>query len=416
LENYSGKLPGEDGVATGQTDVWSSIHNRDNMRTDEGQLARGQGRMTLLSKHAKSSGSEIVEQVAYERKLQTDLLLAAHIFQVIAAAGLRRENGRVCEQVPKTGARLLLTTSKALPQKPHIDLALTAVPFVAPPMSGGAATEGGPDGAGGGEALSSRPSPSADAESSPCLLPPPSQPGQSRAGGADVVGAEDGAVLTQFEDGSSQSLLPPATPPPAAPDAGVGGAGDTPLRRGRAAPAAEAGSALGPCLSAAPGTSAARSTAAAAAAPPASLGSAHRPGPQRPTVGSGSVVADGPPVYFTTPSVHYFALATRADGIWMRVWPGSAHVFRHVQAGRVEEYAILPELIFIPPYSMAIVRGDQVHARASAADNRQRFGRGTGQTPFTYPHCVRLHMWVQDTSVPLDNAIHLAIPSYVFRD
>jgi len=383
IRHYLGKFPGEDGVAAGQNDVWASIHNRDNMHTDEGELNRGQGRLTLLPDHVKSSGSDAVEQSVYTRKLTADVVLAAFVHPVLSAAGVRKEDGRMCVRVPKTGSRLLLTTGKALPQKPHIDSALTAVPFVPAAVSGGAAVGEGRDNVGAGDAQSRRHASSAGEEdSSPSLLPPRSGVGLS-PDGHQGSGA-DGTVLTQYGDRGPQSLLPP---PPSPPPALLG-----------------------------PEGAAARGDAGAAGATPASAGSAPRAG-RGPTAARSRPGNDGPAVYAVTPSVHFFTLATGADGCWLRVWPGSAQVMRHLQAGRTEHRVIFAELIFIPPYSVAILRGDVVHAGASAADNRERSGSGeASRAVFNYSHCVRLHMYVQDKSVPLDNAIHLALPSSVFRD
>jgi len=119
-------------------------------------------------------------------------------------------------------------------------------------------------------------------------------------------------------------------------------------------------------------------------------------------------------VYTVTPSVNFFVLATGGDGSWLRVWPGSVQAMRHVQAARQERRAIHPELIFIPPYSVAILRGDVVHAGASAVDIMERSTMGGLGHGRHFSHCIRFHMYVQDKDVPLDNAIHLAVPSSVF--
>jgi len=327
-------FPGEDGIAAGRRDVWSPIHNEDNWRTDGKALASGQGRLTLLPKHVCSSEVEAV-QSAYVTKLRTDVVLAAFAHAVISRVGAREEGGQLCVRVPKTGSRLLLTTSAPSPQLPHVDSNPRHVPTVSV--------------------------------------------GQGAGVGADGPGGDALLPLTQvpehFRQGRPASSTEPAptTPPAGAPPTSSGSAG------------------------------------ASASAP----------------TGPTTALSE----YTTAPAYNYFVMATGADGSWLRVWPGSVHVLRHLLAGHPDESAISPQLVFIPPYSVVIVRGDFVHAGAGAADNAARLAARTHEMrggaadnvadgsapPFHYSHCIRLHMYVQDKDIPLDNAIHLALPRTVFR-
>jgi len=119
-------------------------------------------------------------------------------------------------------------------------------------------------------------------------------------------------------------------------------------------------------------------------------------------------------VYATTASLNYFLLATGADGAMLRVWPDSARVLRHLQQGDVTRRIVRPELVYLPPFSFVLLRGDVVHTGAGATDNVTRLAAGPQATGMRYSRCIRLHMYLQDKGVPLTNAIHLALPEHVF--
>ena len=386
LRFFLDQFPGETRIAAveaktlpaAQEPVWAPIHNQDNMGLDAAARLQGQSRLTVLPGAVKSSNDPL-EQPVYVAKLQVDLHLAALAHAVISRVGGRTDDGGdVCVRVPTTGARMLLTTSKAMPQHPHVDSNPTAtVPTPLPAH------------------LASVPEAVAEAAAAQVLARGPAL----LAAAAGMDGGGDGGsgdnptppfpLLTQLPEGWSRLRRP-------APVSGDGGGG----AGGRASDGG--GSALPrmpppPPLSPLPPLS-----------PP--------PPPPPPPPPAGAASSGGPPVYSVWPSLNYFVMATGADGSWVRAWPSSVQVLQHVLAGQTQRRAVCPELVFIPPFSVAIMRGDVVHGGAGAADNPARAAavKAGDKDAFNYSHCIRLHMYVQDKEVPLDNAIHLALPRHVF--
>ena len=386
LRFFLDQFPGETRIAAveaktlpaAQEPVWAPIHNQDNMGLDAAARLQGQSRLTVLPGAVKSSNDPL-EQPVYVAKLQVDLHLAALAHAVISRVGGRTDDsGDVCVRVPTTGARMLLTTSKAMPQHPHVDSNPTAtVPSPLPAH------------------LASVPEAVAEAAAAEVLARGPALAAAAGMDGGGDGGSGDNPtppfpLLTQLPEDWSRLRRP-------APVSGDGGGG----AGGRASDGG--GSALPgmppppPPLSPLPPLS-----------PP--------PPPPPPPPPAGAASSGDPPVYSVRPSLNYFVMATGADGSWVRAWPSSVQVLQHVLAGQTQRRAVYPELVFIPPFSVAIMRGDVVHGGAGAADNPARAAavKAGDKDAFNYSHCIRLHMYVQDKEVPLDNAIHLALPRHVF--
>jgi len=383
LSHFVGLFPGEGSVAkqhAGQVEkdkVWTSIHNRVNMAKDSAQLAKGQGRMTVLNEAVKPS-DDAGEQGVYEAKLRADLFCAAVAHKILSVVGGRTESNQLCIQMPKAGACMLLTTDKARPQRPHVDSDPLAVPrTTAAPSSAGALghattvtlgdASGGAAAAADAAASAARSAPSGvDDDDTISLLMPPTQP--------------------LFPPPPPPST-PPMVPPPA----------PTSTDKADLADASASGAAAAAAALAEP-TPAAPATVSTTAPPPLS---------------SSSSLAAPLPVYAATASLNYFLLATGADGAILRVWPDSARVLRHLQQGDATRRIVRPELVYLPPFSFVLLRGDVVHAGAGAADNVTRLAAGPQATGMRYSRCIRLHMYLQDKGVPLANAIHLALPEHV---
>jgi len=109
-------------------------------------------------------------------------------------------------------------------------------------------------------------------------------------------------------------------------------------------------------------------------------------------------------VFAAKPAVNYIVMATGADGNWVRVWPSSVQVLGHALDGRSEPRTVFPELVFIPPNSVALLRGDLVHAGAGGADGTSEPaclpGGDAGGSGLAYSHRIGLHMCVRDKDVP----------------
>ena len=110
--------------------LWGGIHNQDNGPVHHAALkTEGQGRLSVFSDALKSSKTR-VENNAFLEKLRTDLLMAAVAYEELLGPWTRKdESGQPEVRTPKTGARILLTTSSALRQSAHVDADVT-------PMSG----------------------------------------------------------------------------------------------------------------------------------------------------------------------------------------------------------------------------------------------------------------------------------------
>jgi len=106
--------------------LWGGIHNQDNGPVDHAALTtEGQGRLSVFSDALKSSKTR-VEHNAFLDKLRTDLLMAAVAYEVLLGPWTRKDkSGQPEVRTPKTGARILLTTSTALRQSAHVDADVT---------------------------------------------------------------------------------------------------------------------------------------------------------------------------------------------------------------------------------------------------------------------------------------------------
>ena len=356
LSHFVGLYPGDDAVAKAYKDgadpdaVWTSIINRDNLAVDAKELFKGQGRMMVMLQALTSSESK-AEQDVYQAKLHMDMMLAAFAHAIISRVGGRVDClGRLCVRTPKSGSRMLLTSSKALPQRPHVDADPTANPLE-PPLP---------------TAEADKNNKGKDAEDDI----------NASAAAATAAPARSIGAAADLEGDLGPDLLPPLTQP------------------------------IQP----------------AAAGPETAKGAASKTLPPS-TPGSNKLGDKTPPVHDVLPSTNYFVMASGADGFWLRTWPGSVQVLRHVTAKSSKRRVVRPELVYVPPYSMAIFRGDLVHAGASAADNSDRMAltmatdadeHGApkdGGNGMSYSHCIRLHMYIQDVNIPIDNAIHVASPA-----
>lgn len=131
--------------------VWGRIHNVDDKDVDAEAFAAGQGRMMMRLSGLSSDAVNKAAHEAYRLKLLSDMLMTAMAHEVLAGAAAVQGTIEIHKlRTPASGSRVLLTTSQAARQRPHIDAAIfPASPDPAHPE----ATSGGPadvEEAGGG--------------------------------------------------------------------------------------------------------------------------------------------------------------------------------------------------------------------------------------------------------------------------
>jgi len=261
--------------------LWGGIHNQDNGPVDHTALTtKGQGRLSVFSDALKSSKTRI-EHNAFLDKLRTDLLMAAVAYEVLLGPWTRKDKSGAPEvRTPKTGARILLTTSSALRQSAHVDADVT-------PTNG-------------------------------------QRTGASLAAD-DADDDDDTAADSELDEYD------------------------------------------------------------------------------HPTAWS------------------YFAMASGKDGFALVHWPGSCGVISRVSRASAKAIArglnsgdilktvgtrLVPEIMFVPPNSIVLVRSDLVHAGAAAEDDSRRYGKALAE--LSYSHSIRHHLYLQHPRHhPLTDAIFL---------
>lgn len=126
LHSVINKFPGEAALKDDDP-MWTPIHNVDLGKVDETAMKRGQGRLTVRQLALAANGDDKDADDLYKTKLHCDMLMAAMAHQVLVGAQTAQQlNERPLVRVPKSGARVLLTTSRAVRQQPHVDATVRA--------------------------------------------------------------------------------------------------------------------------------------------------------------------------------------------------------------------------------------------------------------------------------------------------
>lgn len=136
LQAYEAKFPdealfgrkAETADAQRMDPVWAPIHDIDNNSGDAQALRDGQGRLMVHLTAVRSSLSE-AQQRLYVAKLMCDVAIASVAHQVLLGAqAAQGRSEEVKVRAPKSGSRILLTTSRAQRQRPHVDSEVMADP------------------------------------------------------------------------------------------------------------------------------------------------------------------------------------------------------------------------------------------------------------------------------------------------
>jgi len=104
----------------------------------------------------------------------------------------------------------------------------------------------------------------------------------------------------------------------------------------------------------------------------------------------------------------FFMMASGKDSFALVTWPGSVLALARHEMGDGVRRSIYPETVTVPPNSIILVRGDLVHAGASAADDSSRYGKAPAE--LTYSRSIRMHSYLRNKQEGITDSIWLVDP------
>ena len=104
----------------------------------------------------------------------------------------------------------------------------------------------------------------------------------------------------------------------------------------------------------------------------------------------------------------FFMMASGKDSFALLTWPGSVLALARHEMGDGVRRSIYPETVTVPPNSIVLVRGDLIHAGASAADDSSRYGKAPAE--LTYSRSIWLHAYLRNKEEGVTDSIWLVDP------